>query len=232
MTYPAYIDNGGIAASGGATVDVPFPGTVNADDLLLVCVLDADNDSWDTTVPSGWNFITEATQHLQCSVAFFWKRAVGDESGTETFTSDLDAGNGCYGVMARFSGVIDSGTPYDTTVGPTVNGVTQNATIQLGSVDTDDIERLVVAMIGVEDNVGISQASDYTEEFEVTSTLGGDASFSFQTQQAATPGTVPADTCTTGNDFWGTLVLALIPGVTSILSVNVNDSLGSSEALD
>ena len=38
MTFPAYIDNGGIADSGGASVDVPYIGTINETDILLAAV--------------------------------------------------------------------------------------------------------------------------------------------------------------------------------------------------
>ena len=207
--YPQYEDNGGIGTGTGTYVDVPFPSTVNENDILLVCVLDADDDSFD--VPTDWAKIDELTTNSNASFAWYWKRAVGDESGVERFTSLSTAGSLVAGVMARYSGCITSGTPYDVVGGPTRRGVTQSSTINLGGVSTQDIERLVVAMIGVEDNLGITKASDYTEDFEVATTVGGDGSFSFQSQEVATARIVPADTCATGSDYWGTLVLALIP---------------------
>ena len=90
MAYPAYEDNGGIADGTDYAVAVPYPGTVNENDILLVCVLDADNDSFD--VPSGWAKITEDTSNAQASFAWYWKRATGSETGSETFTSVLNAG--------------------------------------------------------------------------------------------------------------------------------------------
>ena len=207
MAYPAYEDNGGIADGTDYAVAVPYPGTVNENDILLVCVLDADNDSFD--VPSGWAKITEDTSNSNASFAWYWKRATGSETGSETFTSVLNASALVAGVMARFSGCVTTGDPYDTGFGhETVN---QGTTINIPTLDTADTERLVVAMIAVEDNTGVSQASDYTEAFDVTTTTGGDGEFSFQTQQVATDSTVPADTATTGNDYHATCVIALKP---------------------
>ena len=182
---------------------------MDENDILWVELLDADNDSFDT--PSGWNKVDELTTEANASFAWYWKRATGSETGTETFTSVLNAGSLVAGVMARYKNCITSGTPYDVVGGPTRNGVTQSTSITLGSITTQGANRLALVMIGVEDNLGISQAANYTEDFEVTTDIGGDGSFSFQSQPVASAGVVGAETATTGNDYWGTLVLALIP---------------------
>ena len=207
--YPYYVDNGGIGTGTDYAVDVPYPATVDENDILWVELLDADNDSFDT--PSGWNKVDELTTEANASFAWYWKRATGSETGTETFTSVLNAGSLVAGVMARYKNCITSGTPYDVVGGPTRNGVTQSTSITLGSITTQGANRLALVMIGVEDNLGISQAANYTEDFEVTTDIGGDGSFSFQSQPVASAGVVGAETATTGNDYWGTLVLALIP---------------------
>jgi hypothetical protein len=222
MAYPVYEDNGGIAAGQDAAVDVPYPATVNENDILVVIVGDADDDSFST--PSGWTKIVDFTTDGAFSIAWFWKRAVGDESGSETFTSALSAGQVVAGVMLRFSGCKTTGDPFDIDV--QTSGVTQSSTATIGSIDTSGSERLCCCLIGIEDNTGCdNDATDYSEVVDVTTTTGSDMGFCLYTRQMASAGTVPADSVGVGgNDFWATLVIALAPPDDGDKTINVNDA--------
>lgn len=105
---PIWEENGTIASTYFATsLNVPYPSTVNADDILIMVV-------WRTvtyqtfSTPSGW---TSIDSNSYPSRRVWWKRATGSESGTQT-VSITNASDTTFGIMMRFSGCITSGTPY------------------------------------------------------------------------------------------------------------------------
>jgi hypothetical protein len=207
MAYPVYEDTGGIADGADYSVDVPFPSTVNDEDILIVALLDADNDTF--SVPAGWALIREDGSNSNCSTCWMWMRADGTETGTQTFTSQLDAGAGVYGIMYRFSGCIITGTPFED---PDQTLVLQNTNYTRPAVTTSDIERLGVCCVNIEDNVSPAPTAGWTERVEQSSTLGGDAALQMQDKQIATATTETADTSTVGgNDYHGVVVFALLP---------------------
>jgi hypothetical protein len=208
MAAPVYQDNGGIsAATGQASIDVNWPATVNNNDIILAALLDADNDTFST--PTDWTKITELT-NANFSVAFFWYRADGTETGTETFTSGSSSGNTIAGVMSRYSGCKTTGTPYED---PGTDGITLSNTIGVPAVTTTGIERLLVAQSLVEDDTTITGGtSGYTVAFNLTSAVGDDCRIAMQYQEVLTAQTIAAGTATLGaSEYWGTLNLALLP---------------------
>ena len=207
MAYPVYQDNGGIAAADDFSVDVPYPGTVNADDILIVALLDADNDTF--TVPSNWYLIKEEGTNANCSVAWMWKRASGSETGTETFTSQLTAGSLVCGVMYRFSGCVTSGTPYEDA---NQTAVLQETTYTRPAVTTTDNERLGVCIVNVEDNMTVDPTTNWTERSELLTSFGSDGAFELQDKQIPSATTENADTASIGgDDYHGVVVFALLP---------------------
>jgi len=116
MAIPVYIDNGGIGTGTDFAVTIDYPATVDANDILIAVVMDADNDDFD--IPAGWAKILEYTANNNLSGAWYWRRAVGDEDGgTVTFTSTLTAGSLVAGIMYRFSGCVANGDPYEDPTG-------------------------------------------------------------------------------------------------------------------
>lgn len=205
--YPVYEDNGGIAASGGAGVDIPFPSIVNENDILIVALLDADNDSF--TVPADWFLILEQTNNNNCSVAWMWKRAIGDESGTLTFNSQLNAGQLVCGIMYRFSNCVTSGTPYEDKDQETV---VQATFYTRPAVTTSDIDRLGVCIVNVEDNMTVYPTANWTERSEDSTSTGSDATFEIQDKGISSATTIAADTANLGNgDYHASIVFALLP---------------------
>ena len=92
-----------------ATVNVPYPSGVAANDILVLFVL--TKDTVDISTPSGF---TEGGVRDQSSLRaeWFWKRATGSESGALTVTKASGA-NLFFGRMYRFTGVTTSGNPYE-----------------------------------------------------------------------------------------------------------------------
>lgn len=176
---PVYEDNGGIATgSGVASIDVPYPATVNENDILIVTVMDADSDSFNT--PAGWTKIDEYTANDNLSVAWFWKRAAGTESGNETFTSLATTGNTIAGIMSRFSNCITSGVPYEDA---TKGNLIQDTTIDVPTVTATDWDRLACVFAAIEDDVSMDTATGYTERYEITTAVGDGGALVLQDQE-------------------------------------------------
>lgn len=183
-----YVENGGIAFGADASVDVPFPGTVSANDIFIISVLDADNDAFDT--PTDWALIYQDAANANATVAFFWLRAAGTESGTVTVTGSLTAGQGVWGVMSRYTGCVTTGTPYEDATGVAVS---QTSTPTIPEITSTDVNRLAVGLVSVEDNITLTGMSAYTQAFQELSTGGSDANLAGFTQEITTASTVVAE---------------------------------------
>jgi hypothetical protein len=111
--------------------------------------------------------------------------------------------------MYRFSGCVTSGTPYEDATG---SAPASAATATVATITTTDELRLAATFLVVEDNVSIATATGYTEQSELTTTVGSDAAFGCQTQNKAAAGDVTGSTpALGGTDYSSTLTLALLP---------------------
>jgi hypothetical protein len=206
MAYPAYEDNGGIGADTGATVDVPFPATVDENDVLFTVVGDADNDSF--SVPAGWTRVDACTGTAAFACECFWKLASGSESGTETFTSASANGNTIAGIMFRFSGCIVGPTPFE---GEVTVGVSVSDSPTISEVTSTGPESLFCCLMGVEDNRTFSGGTNYSVAAQELTATGDDMAFALYTYQKAAAGTVSAETGTIDqSESWGTYTLSLV----------------------
>jgi len=207
-TYPAYVDNGGIAFTGGATVAVPFPATVNRDDILIVQLLDADADTFIT--PLGWGLIYSDSENRNASVAFYWLRATGSESGTVNFTSGTDDGNGYWGLMSRYSGCTTNDPPYEDATG---EAVTQNTTPDVPAMTSTSGYRLAVGLACVEDDALVSSyPSNYTSAFSISDRGGSDARMMGCWQEILSAGAVGVENWVLQtNEYHGTVGFLLLP---------------------
>lgn len=181
-----YEDTGGISSGTNASVDVIYPSTVNANDILFISVMDADNDTF--TVPSGFTLIRQSSTNTNLSVALFWKRAIGTETGTITVTSALADGQVVGGIMYRYTGCVTSGTPYEQFSLGSVQQTTSNT--HNNTLNTNGIDRLAVNLVTVEDNtINGATLNGWIEDSRESSTAGSDFSFSMATQEIPTSGT-------------------------------------------
>jgi len=222
MAYPAYAGHGGIVDSGGASVDIPYPSTVNENDILVILVLDADNDTF--SIPTGdttWYRIHNDSANGNASYDTFWTRALGSESGTINVASALTAGLGVYGIMYRFSGCVESGTPFED---PTEIVISQSTSPASSLITTLGTERLAICLVAIEDNITMTGHSNYIDASQEQSTLGGDANLILATQEVASAGDVTAEVWSAANDYWGSVTLALKPIAIIATPKSVSDS--------
>jgi hypothetical protein len=115
--YPAFSAIGSYAQTTGTVtvINVPYPSTINANDIILMIV---SKTTWDYNMASsGW---TKITHRAYPDTHVFWKRATGSESGTAPVTlAAVDGITRAY--MITYSGCIETGTPWES-VGTTSGG--------------------------------------------------------------------------------------------------------------
>ena len=73
MAFPVFQQAGTIGTGTDFSCDVPYPSTVNADDIIIASIMDADNDTFDT--PAGWTKFDEDSSSNNMSFALYWLRA-------------------------------------------------------------------------------------------------------------------------------------------------------------
>jgi len=219
MAYPVYEDNGGMATGQDYAASASYPGTVNADDILIAVATDEDNDSFST--PSGWT-VVDSLSHSNFSVYVFYKRAVGTESGSETFTSASNAGSLVTASIFRFSGCVSSGTPYEAGANW---GIQSSLTATISDITTSGNDRLAISFACQEDNTTHSGTSTYTSAADLSTDVGNDARVTLYTYQKATAGAVGSDTVTNGGvaDYVCTFTMALKP----VSGTDVDATLGT-----
>lgn len=203
MTYPAYVDHGGIATGYGTPsgIDLAFPGSVDINNILVASVFSKGFQNWGT--PAGWTQISANGNH-----ELHYLRADGTETGTVHFPMTTEY-NPRWGLMYRFSGCITTGSPFEAYA----QGSATSATVSIPSITTLGLERLCVHFGQIRNDVGANNdATYYVEASEDLSTFMSDAEFDLYTYQKATAGVVPADSYTIGASTWHYRhVLALIP---------------------
>jgi hypothetical protein len=206
MAYPAYEDNGGIFTGTDYNVVVDCPATVNANDILVAQLLDADDDTF--SPPDGSWFPLYNCVHNNASAGWFWKRADGTEDGASiTFTSVLDSGAGVYGVIHRISGCVTTGLPFEISFGRTPT--TQTDAPATHAIRTRGATRLAVSFITAEDDGAITGWSNFTEEANLSSTVGGDARLMCGSQQIASASNISTDTLSNvASEYTAVLTLA------------------------
>lgn len=210
MAYPNYEGNGGIASGTNFNVVVPYPVTVNLNDILIAHVMDADNDSFDT--PSGWVKFASDDTNNNLSIAIYWKRADGTETGSETFTSVLNSGSLVAGIMHRFSGCVQTGQPFDQSLGTiTAQRTSTGFTWTNNHLGTD---RLVCGFFICEDDTitGFTGSTDWAERNRSATTTGSDCEFSLVEWEAPDLTTNAAEArWTHGNEYTSAVFVNLKP---------------------
>ncbi len=191
---PNYVDSGTIGTGIDASCDVPYPATVNLDDILFIVVMDADDDTF--TTPTDWNVINNAIGITNLTVSMYWKRADGTETGTETLTSASSNGQLVAGIMHRYSGCVKTGTPYEQYL---TSGENQSSTQTPDWIgDALGPNRLAIALLCVEDNtINAFTANSFTEDNRTATAVGSDAEFAAASIDVS--GTTKPTAC-----IWGT----------------------------
>lgn len=239
---PAYRASGTFTAGTGA-ITVPYPGTMVAGDVCLL-VVSSENQAITLTTANGFVEIptwspqsagTAATNPAS-RLAVFWKRTVGADASPVVAAS----GNNTEGVIHCFSGVINTGNPWDT--GAAGNDSAANDTTGTIPGSTTTVANDLVVLITSTSNNATSTTNcsgwtnanlaSITERQDNSNTagLGGGSCMATGTKVAAGAYTTTTVTMA-ATTFKGAMSLALkppqLPVVTTQAASGVKDSVAT-----
>lgn len=220
-----YAGTGGIVAGQDSGVAVPFPTTVNLNDILFLVMMDADDDSF--IIPLGWTFLVIQSVNTNLSYSIFWKRADGTESGTVQCDSELSAGSLVAGIMYRFSGCITSGDPYET-VSQSFPSVQQFSTHPY-SFSTPSVSGFTAVsfLILEDDTVNGFSGTGWTENNRESTSIGSDGEFAIATIGVSSTSPPDVQWTSSANEYSGRPKFYLIPepavDITDV-AINISDS--------
>lgn len=187
----------GTSSSGTANPSPTYPAGIAANDILVLWVM--ANSPGTVGAVSGFTAETQVDNGTNnVGARFFWKRATGSESGSQSVTVTGGAGNNA-AIIAAYRGCVTSGTPYEG-FSCAQSNADANTTHVSPATTTLGANRLVVRLWAFTENAGVAVPSGYTEDFEsVDSTnflvLTGDS------KPVASASTEPASTRTYASGF-------------------------------
>ena len=151
MAAPAFGTAGAAVAGTGNTLNVAYPSGIQAGDFL--CLLALTKSNVEINTPGGWSQDASGfrNQGTLTRAEWFWKRALGNESGTLAVTR-VSGTVLFFARMYRFSGIPDgTADPFEAA---TNAGMTANATLTPADIVTLGRDRRVVCLAAVgDDNV-------------------------------------------------------------------------------
>jgi len=216
MAAPVFDSAGTGANSGTTTVNVPYPATVAANDLLVLHHIMRDSGHTVTT-PLGWDVVqTTMDNGFTIFGTLLAKVAAGTESGTLA-VNITGGGSQTIARMYRFTGNATS-SYYE---GLSNSGVGDaSATVTDAGVTTLGADRLACNFVATSGDTAIGNftgetGGDWTEavaEFSVT----GDGQVQLQTAAMPTTGTINGGTLTSGGGQYLVFGLALTPGTPAV----------------
>lgn len=187
---PVYEGASTIVSDSILFIPINYPADINENDILIMSIYCQNSDPFDTQ--TGWTLIYQENYVSDDKdFEFYWKRANGTETGTYGFSNS--EGKRIFGYIARYSGCITTGTPYE---GFVTSGATTDAILDIPATTSTDANRLAVALMSCGNDVNIQDVDDYTQSSEQLSTDSRDAMIAFYEQDVATAGTVSADSIT------------------------------------
>ncbi|MGH6690501.1 MAG: hypothetical protein ACREF4_07470, partial [Gammaproteobacteria bacterium] len=146
-------DAGAGTETNGATLNVPCPATVDANDILIAHVIHTGTGTAPST-PSGWSLLHGPANVGTTATARHWvfgKLAVGDEDGTNIDFGTAGGTNGRAGRIYSFSGY-SSGTLADVVPSASFSAIAHATDPQGPSVTTTVEGALAVACFCQDDN--------------------------------------------------------------------------------
>lgn len=220
MGIPAYVSAGDGAATNtnGGALNVPYPATVTAGNLLLAHIY-YDGNAAAPSTPANWTAMggpynvknaTPESRHW-----LFGKIAAGTESGTESFGT-VAATTLRMGRMYQFSGL------YSATIAECYEDLDGDeygyaAQVDDNSVTTSGADRLALNLVAWDDDdvtPSVFDGEDGGNWVEAVgdyeSALAGDGTIYLMYAEMANEGTIDGGSCTTTIDGWGVIGLALI----------------------
>ena len=211
---PGFIGNGNPAtATTHVAINVPYPADVKFHDILILAAASIEGSSGTPSIitPTGFTLLNAANINSSFfQNAIFWKRALGNETGTVSVGLSGGAGDGFIGIMANFRGCLATGTPYEAK-GSTV-GASSSPTG--ASVTTTGADRLVVNMIAKQTTGSATSTAGpgYTERYDRALSGSTGAALVLDTRVQSTAGVVAADaTTSSASTNWRCVSFALLP---------------------
>ncbi len=249
---PAYRAAGTFTAGTG-TIAPPYPASMQANDICLLAV-SSENQAISLSSAQGFSELptwspqsagTAATNPAS-RLAVFWKRTVGGD----TAPTVADSGDNTEGIIYCFSGVIQTGNPWDTGAGGN-DSAANDTTGTIPGATTTVANTLVTLIISSSFN-GTSTAqcsawtnadlANITERSDNTSTAGNGGGNCMATGEKATAGSYTTTTLTMAQTTYkGAISLALKPpqlttvttqaasnvkGITATANGNITDTGG------
>ena len=202
--FPAYSDKGTFAnASSSTSIDVPFPGTVNANNTLFVVLIAFAFRGFNAV--SGWDIVSQDAFSNRSS-AVYKRRASGSESGTQAFTITSSAN--ITAIMFRATGAVTTGTEIEDNQ-PTA--YVSSSTAAIPELDTSAAKRLCISIYAITNGLDPGDPTDYTEQ-DVENQGAFNTTFVWNDQQIETAQTVDADSSSLGGtEVHFVYAFALIP---------------------
>jgi hypothetical protein len=199
-TVPTYVGDGG-QASGAGAISPALPGSLRANDILLLFVETANQASsiatqgdltWTevTNSPQGANGGSLATS---TRLTVFWARYDGVATVGPTTN---DSGNHQIGVIMAFRGVVTSGNPWDITSGGTETTSDTSGSIPTATTTVDNTLVVLAIATSVPDADGTAAFSSWTnanlanltERFDVSRAINNGGALGIATGEKATAG--------------------------------------------
>lgn len=207
----ALVDHG---ASINTTMSVPYPAGIQENDIaVILCYSESAVGTTHTiTTPTGFASISEQPVVLNyIRQGVFWKRLTGTETGTVSVPTSIGSGaaqDGHSAVMFIIRGCVTTGTPYEAMA--TTSG--QSTALTGSAVTTLGAERLVAHLGTHRDSSTVTPAAGYTENLDISTTVGSDNGHAVYTKSVSTAQAEAAPTNTLSiNERWRTVSLAFIP---------------------
>src|SRR3990167_3403820 len=190
MASPAFGTAGAAVAGTGNTLNVAYPSGIQAGDFL--CLLALTKSNIEINTPAGWSQDATAfrNQGTLTRAEWFWKRAVGNESGTLAVTR-VSGTVLFFARMYRFSGIPDgTADPFEAA---TNAGMTSNATLTPADIVTLGRDRRVVCLMAVGDDNAVGNLTGGTatvpeDVAEATTITGTDGCLSCLSVAPSNPG--------------------------------------------
>ncbi len=116
---PATANNG---ASGATTLDITVSPTAASGEFLLAAITADGGSATTITAPAGWTSIRSTTNVTDVALRTFYRIADGTDEASGAYTFTLSPSARATGSITRFTGVDQSGTPIDSSIGTTGAG--------------------------------------------------------------------------------------------------------------
>lgn len=167
----------------GTTINVDYPTTVNADDLLVLHIV-TNGGAVSATPPTGWTEVYRETTLSNPKGGLYYRVADGTETGSVAVTTSSTISNA---VIFRYTGV-DPTTPLDATSTNVVNSTAGTTTV-LPAITTVTADTMLIYVNGLNSSTTTVSSATGTERVDHGFLGGGKGGGYYDEAVAATGST-------------------------------------------